>query len=517
MISKYWSVEKVQVLLLIGLCFFAFGLSFSKIILSLSTIYLSLITLLEWDKKKYWNAFKSNAAFSILLLFISFHFLNYFWTDNTEFFWKDINIKMSFYALPFVFLFNQTLEKKHIHIVLYCFLSGLFLSSLINFIHYFVYTSQTDFREMSIFLSHIRFGLMMSIGVSVSIYLMFFNEKKHRIFFIFLILWFLIYIYFSEVISAYISILISAVFYFCYYLHTKWNKKIVLLFLGFLLVLITSITFYYIQKIKVLESKIIYPKTNELTIKGNQYESFPTNKTMVNGTPVYTYICKKELEEEWCKVSDQNLHAQNSNGYVTYYILLQYMSSKGYLKKDAQHFKKLSKKDIKNIEKGIYNCCVDKSYGMINRLQDIKREWNDNDPNGKTIRQRIEYFKVALHLFTNNWLIGVSSGDLEDEFNNYYKTVDSKLWSANRLRTHNQFLTYFASFGIIGGGLFLLFCVLFFNYIIKKKNIYYFIILTLLILSFMSEDTLETQMGASITGFFIGILSFKERIMHYEN
>jgi hypothetical protein len=250
---------------------------------------------------------------------------------------------------------------------------------------------------------------------------------------------------------------------------------------------------------------IPYPKINEKTALGNHYDFVANKSTRINGTPVYTYICGYELKEEWSKKSTKGIFEINPSGYENYYILIQYLASKGYLKKDAETFNKLTVHDIKNIESGINNCCPSQSRGLLNRLIKLREEFYEQDPNGKTIKQRFEYVKAGYSIFIKHPLLGVGSGDLDDAFKSHYKETNSTLKIENRLRTHNQFLTYFISLGLVGGILFI--------YLIYKSFIYFyqqqiqlgFYFLILISISFLSEDTLETQMGATLFGLFYGL------------
>jgi O-antigen ligase len=69
------------------------------------------------------------------------------------------------------------------------------------------------------------------------------------------------------------------------------------------------------------------------------------------------------------------------------------------------------------------------------------------------------------------------------------------------LRTHNQYLTIWMSVGLIG----ILFCLLLSFQMIKSAKRYSLVALIytmIVLISFLTEDTLETQAGVTFVGFF---------------
>jgi len=102
------------------------------------------------------------------------------------------------------------------------------------------------------------------------------------------------------------------------------------------------------------------------------------------------------------------------------------------------------------------------------------------------------------------------TGDIHVAFQNHYEETSSKLLPQNRSRTHNQFMSMWIAFGIIGFLIFVL--TQFYSLIlfIKKKQFQSVLIWLVLITSFMTEDTLETQTGVTLVVFFISLLSALE-------
>lgn len=517
MLSRFIGENRVYKLILFLYFALASGLTFSKIVLSMATILLVLIVFLDFNTKQYKNAIKGNRIIQLLLVFLLFHLLTYFWSENTSYFLKDLNSKLPFYVIPIIFILKPIQEKNQIYLILFAFLLGLTTISLFNFISYYGWrkTEFDDIRSLSYFASHIRFGLMVVFGIVLSLFWLKTKSLKFKLIPILLLFWFLVYTYFSEVLSSYLALFGMILMTLIYYVF-KNKHKVKILSLLVIFIFISLISTFYLYK--NIESNYKLPDEKSLlkqTIEGNEYEHYLQHKFFINGNHVYSYICGAELYRDWPNYSTIKLNDTLTDGTELYYILIQYMTSKG-LKKDAAGLKQLNTKDIKNIEAGRvrYN---DKNEGFITRLNTIYEEFNDDNPNGKTIKQRFEYLKAGKQIFYSSPIFGIGSGDIQDGFERYYVKSNSKLNPENRLRTHNQIFTYFITFGILGGSIFISALFFSFQLFFKTNNLLAFLFMTIITISFLSEDTLETQIGATFFALFFGLFISSTKSFKNEN
>ena len=93
-----------------------------------------------------------------------------------------------------------------------------------------------------------------------------------------------------------------------------------------------------------------------------------------------------------------------------------------------------------------------------------------------------------------NWLHGVGTGGLKGELNRELVKHSSPLSDSN-LMTHNQFLSVYASWGLIGlavFGIWLLYPAFATN---LNKSAYYLWFFGVIAISMLSEDTLDNQQG----------------------
>ena len=152
-------------------------------------------------------------------------------------------------------------------------------------------------------------------------------------------------------------------------------------------------------------------------------------------------------------------------------------------------------------------------------FRSVKWEFEESskggDPNGHSIMQRIESWKASLAVIREHPLFGVGTGDLPAAVHNQYAVMKSKLDEAHYLRTHDQYMAIAVAFGI-AGLLFFLWALTYPLFTgIHKGNFLYVVFFLTLILSMFTEDTLETQPGATFFAFFNALFLYsqpKERL-----
>ena len=103
---------------------------------------------------------------------------------------------------------------------------------------------------------------------------------------------------------------------------------------------------------------------------------------------------------------------------------------------------------------------------------------------------------------------GVGNGDVDMEFMEYYDSVQSPLSEQWRRRAHNQLLTFLISFGIPGLILCLLALIAPLFLLGRQHSLLAVGFLILVLVSMISEDTLETARGASFVAYFYALFIF---------
>lgn len=155
---------------------------------------------------------------------------------------------------------------------------------------------------------------------------------------------------------------------------------------------------------------------------------------------------------------------------------------------------------------------------VSHRINEARNEVNHykagGNPSGHSITQRFEYWKIAKHIIKNNPIIGVGTGDIDDEFKLYYATHDTPIKKEFQFRSHNQYFTILSTFGIVGFVLFMAAFILPYFKGIEKYSFLPTVFIIITMLSMLTEDTLETQAGATFVSYFFSVFllsAFKKK------
>lgn len=485
---------------LVGYIFLSVGMVYSKAFMSIGVVILALNSILEGNFSLKYKLIKKEKSIHWLLLFFLLFVLSFTWSTDINYALQDLKIKLPLLLLPLIAVCSP-LNRKSIKISLGLLLASLLTSSIINFGAYqgwWLNKTYYDIRQLSLFGSHIRYGILIALGILLSIYFM--KEKKYYILFIPLIIWFIFYTYFSQVLSGIISVIIVLTSTFLHHLKLNHPKFYRVSIASISIVLIT-ISLYLFSFLRTQPKAI--SKSPKYTSEGNLYYNEVAYQSDQKQS-VYNAVCDIELKRDWEKVSKIPYNGKDKKGQFLRSTLIRFLESKN-LTLDALGFKKLSNKEIKSIENGIATV-QELNPGLISRLYSIKYQLQHSfDPNGGSILQRIEYWKNGLAIFKAHLLFGVGAGDNQIAFDNQYEISKSDLLKENRLRAHNQFLTIGISLGIIG----LIPFILFFRSLIKtskrKAPIFISVSLTVIIITALFEDTFETQLGVMIGSFFVAL------------
>ena len=498
---------------LFGISAFSIGLPSSKIILSIATILILLNLLLEADYGNYWRNIKTNRIFLILTAYFSLHLIGLLWSADFEYAFQDIRIKLTIFILPLVIVSKPLESEKQLRNILLLFCAALVFTSLVNFAsyqHWFGTKIYGDIRALSLFGSHIRYGILIAMGAAISLFYIWKLESAKKWFLVPVLVWFCFYTYYSQIISGFLA-LVLILCTFLLFVGFRKSKRFgySLVVMLFLLALLPSV--YLFMNLKE-QTKIDLSPLESVSPFGNPYTHNVNPNTYINGKPIFTYLCEEELKKAWNDRSSLNYDSLDNRKQPLRITLIRYMSTKG-LRKDRTDFQKLTTKDIRFIENGVASIQETKT-GFPARFEGIKFQLNNSlDPNGHSLLQRLEFWKTGWTIIKENWIFGVGTGDVQDAFDQQYAIENSALLPVNRLRAHNAYLTNWISFGILGLLLFIWMHVAFFVENYKNGNILPLLFCIVAMTTFFIEDTLETQMGAAFFAFFYALFLPKKELI----
>ncbi len=460
--------------------------------------------------KTRFNDFIHNKIAVVMVSMYLMHFIGLIYTSDFQYAFKDLRIKLPLLVFPLILSSMKPLNRKQFDTVLWFFISSVFFVTILAAIKFFR-RDFVDVRELSVFVSHIRFSLCIVFSIFILGY--YFLKRNYRplvkMIIIFMILWMLWQI---MILESFIGILIIFALCVTLTLYFIFKSKNITAKISsvVVIVIIVFLSIYYPHKVirdyKTPE-KIVVEQLDTHTELGNPYTFDTLRYGVEDGRYVGLYISKYELIKAWNSRSEKKIKHEYQYEYFT---LIRYLTSKD-LRKDASGISKLTEEDIMNIENGIANYNYIENPGLKTRIMKILVAYNfykkHQVANGSSVFQRVEYIKASLNIIKKNPILGVGTGDISNAFNDYYEETASKLNEKNRLRSHNQYLAITVAFGIIGL-LWYLFSLLYPLSEKKNRNYLYIIFLAIMLLSMLTEDTLETQIGVTLFAFFNSFLVF---------
>ena len=467
------------------------------------------------------SRFWHNTPAVLLVAFYLLHVVGLLWTSDFEYALKDLRVKLPILIMPLVLSGMESLDRKRFNFVMLVYVVSVFVATLFSSVSYWRHDYE-DIREISHFISHIRFCLNIVFCIAIIGYYIFKMRISRRnsvpafglkvavnqFLMWFLLFWFIYQIYIFESLSGYV-ILAAVAIVSAVYAFLRWKKSrgwhIAVAVVAFLIV---AVAFFMVQhEVKPLlkVEPVDFATLEQKTAQGNDYWHDTIHNPVEDGKYVGLYYCRKELQEAWPQRSAIPL---NDTIEAT---LARYLTSKG-LRKDAQGVMTLTDEDIRNVEQGVANYNNWRHPGLRARLSATLFEYNlyhrYNNPNGGSLAQRIEYTRASFHIIGRHPWFGVGTGDVPQAFAQAYDEIHSPLKEEFRFRAHNQYLAIAVAFGLVGLAFFLF--VLLYPWCASRKNhtYLYMAFLTIMLLSMFPEDTLETQAGATLFAFFTSLLLF---------
>ena len=453
------------------LLLFVVGMVCSKFLMTSGLILGGANILLEADYKSYYRRLSENRLVQLMLLFYLCFWLSMFWTSNWSEGFVHLRRSTGLLLIPLIIAVRPLPSHNKTQGLWSFFLAALLISSLVNSISYHFFAKQLnliDIRDMSLFGSHIRFGMLIGFGLSLAL-----TRLTQSRWYLLAIFWFLFYTFDSQSLTGVLTVLVVLIGHTIHYLLFR-RRVFWVAMLSSLCIFSVIFLVYYLSQ----------PLQNK--------ETCPPN-------PI-------ALKEAWQQRSKLPFDGQDLRGQQLSSTIERYVMSKNGCP-SSWGIEKLSTHDIHLIELGFADIREAKG-GIPARLYGLRYQIHHaNNPNDHSLLERIEYWHNASSLILENWLIGIGIGDLNDQMLKRYEERASRLRVDRRLRPHNYYLTTWLNLGILG--LLLLLLILF---LFIKQQLFYNQIQGLLIgiavaLSLIIEDGLETQMGLTIFAFFFTFYS----------
>lgn len=487
-----------------------------------STAYLSMAQMLmvaNWLaegiarrslKQRFQQAFTS-APTLIFLSFLGLYLLGLLWTSSEGMPWGMDLVRILLPVLTFSVVLSSTprFNTAELRTLLLLGAWSVMASTLVCLL--ITDGADGDYRARSMFISHIRLGLMLCFSIAV----------------------FLVYLPRTAWGKA---AHIGASLWAMYYLNALGSLQ------GAVMLLALAVAFAWIRAPKLGRNKCLAVRTalvvlplmvlglvtiallrstappvpelsgwGEYTAGGEPYTFDATNPQRENGEHVWAYIAWGEVGRTWRERSNSPLHGTDASGHPLSGTLVRYMTAL-HLRKDSVGVTQLSEQDISNIEQGITNPHARDRSQLHQRFDEIAYEIGQyralGRANGHSVTMRLEFKKIGLAIAREHLWYGVGTGDTQIVFSAAHAERDNGLDPKWWLRAHDQYLTWAVSFGVFGLA-WILFCLIWPAWKLGAWRHRLFLAWAIIFgLSNLSNDTVETQAGATFFALYYALFVF---------
>ena len=224
---------------LIGLLMVAVGLTLSPFVMGMSQFWLVFVWIVDGivakDFKAKFSHFWHSKAAVLLVAFYLLHVVGLLWTSDFQYALKDLRVKLPILVMPFVLSSMEPLDRKRFNLVMLVYVLSVFVATQVSFVSYLRH-DYGDIREISHFISHIRFCLNIVFSMAIVGYYIVkmrvsrgqgvptFGVKTavNQFLMWFLLFWFAYQIYIFESLSGYV-ILAAVAIVSIVYAFLRWQ------------------------------------------------------------------------------------------------------------------------------------------------------------------------------------------------------------------------------------------------------------------------------------------------------
>lgn len=496
----------------------AFGLSVSKVVISLSTMLLVLNWIWEGGFAAKWRLLLARKSVFILIAVFALHLPSLLWTSDVHEGLNDIRIKLPLLIIPIILGMSAPLSRPQFETILVTFGIGVLIASFRTFliVKGIVHKNFIDIREASDLVPLIRLALFSALTI------MFcgrwFMRSQHiavRVACVGVSAWLFYFMLFMQSLTGLIVLLASTVLIAMIMAALHRRKRILVTMLAAIAVVVSIAGFY----VKRAYDDFYALRGNEIpellvTSPGGQHYFHNLDVPMYeNGNKVMVNLCWVELERGWKKRSEIPFYGgQDGKGNYVQTTLPRYMASKGLLK-DSAGMEQLTPEDIRAVERGETNYKDAERNPLETRAYQVFWELYNysagGNPSGSSITMRFVVIGAAMHSIGKHPWVGSGVGSQKDTYDEYYTEHGTRLDEQYQwLHAHNQFLSFAVTLGI-PVALYFIFSLWWPARNMRRWRSYLYLAFFIIVaLSFLDDDTLETQQGVTFFAFFNCLLLY---------
>jgi len=480
----------------------------SSSLISSSQIAMGVLWLATGNYREKLQRLRQNRPALIFMGIFLVHAIGLLWTEDLAYgVFKSMRDKLPMLTLTLFVASARPMPRVRALLLPLAFSVAVVISSFVGF-GIFLSGNYDNFRDLSPFISHFQFSLMMLITMFLLPWLtrQAGGGQRHMALAYMASAWLLFFIFVVSSLQAIVALGGVLVFLFIRYLFFG-NNMLVRVVAAFVFLAVTAtsviVSIYMVSKVTATVD-VDASRLDERTSDGNPYIHHFDNQLRENGHHVYYFIADGELREAWDRHSDYDYEGYDDAGNQLKYTLFRYMASKG-LRKDREGLMSMTDADIRAVEKGTTNYLYNDWPNFLIRIHTTFWEiyWyrQTGNPTGHTLSQRLELWKAARAAIKHRPIFGWGTGDVFIAVEYGLDKIDSQLENT-RMKPHNQYLLYLVLFGLTGS--FVIYAAYF--YFVRFSGAYrYFpfnIFLVVMMGAMIGNDPLDVQFGQTIFCFF---------------
>ena len=417
------------------------------------------------------------------------------WTEHQAYGWTLIREKLPLLVIPLVLLTTPPPAREARHAVLMLFSATVVVVSLISAVRLLTH-SGIAYRDAVPFISHIRFALCCCMAIFL---LLGEVERTGKLWLLVPTVWLAIFVllihsYTAVVVLGVVTLVVLLVYQPSPLLLGLW----LLLFGG-----ATGTVVYYAKEYYrpvPMAARALPPTT-----ANNRPYTHLQDGIIENGNYINNYLCPEEMRTEWNRRSTVPYDTLGPDGYTLQSTLIRYLNALG-LPKDSLGVSQLSSKQMEHIVQGVANPVYARHNPVRKMVYVMLFEYeyyrHTNAVSGFTMLQRFDLWEATLAIVGQHPWLGVGIGDLLTELHAELSRRHSDLAPTSKY-PHNQYLTLLSTFGCMGCTVLLIFCAIAIVCERRRLNALMLSWMLLVMISFLTEDTLNTTTGMLLCTYFL--------------
>ena len=464
-------------------------------------VLLGVNWLLEGRWREKWQMARESRLLQAFVAFYLLMLVGMLWTEHLANGFAMLQVRLPLLVVPLVVLTTRPVTGRVRRGILALYVTAVLVVTVIALVR--LYTiPDLPYRDAVPYISHIRFALnccmviyivcgeltrrwsriwALAVGVLLTAYLLFFVLKIHS--------------YTAVAILALVSLVALLAYYRRWPLLAAWG-----LLAGAMAFMVARDAKAYYRMVPQADEPLM-----AYTAGGRPYVHLQDG-IIENGNYINNYVCPDELRAEWNRRSRVPYDSVVADGWTVEPALVRYLNALG-LTKDSVGVCAMTDEQIAEVERGVANP-VYSSRNLIRKMVYVmlfEREYyvHTHAVSGFTMLQRFELWRATAHVIADHRWSGVGTGDVDAELHAELHAMGSEL-ADTRKRSHNQYLSLLAAYGVLGFVLLAVFFLrpLFGGRSLRITPLMLAWLLTVLI-SFLTEDTLDTLAGILFCTWFL--------------